>query len=63
MASGFAAQGGARARPSAGFGAKARDVALDVLFTRAKAGDPAATFKRVGETLADATDRWRADQG
>jgi hypothetical protein len=63
MEAGFAAQGGARARPSGGFGPKARDAALDRLFTRAKAGDPAAVFKRADEQWAAATDRWRADQG
>jgi hypothetical protein len=63
MEAGFAAQGGARARPSGGFGPKARDAALDRLFKRAKDGDPAAVFKRPDEQWAAATDRWRSDQG
>jgi hypothetical protein len=62
MDAAFEAQQGARARPQGGFGPKARDAAFDVVFQRAKEGDPAAVFKRSDETWADATERWRQSQ-
>jgi hypothetical protein len=63
MEAGFRAQGGQRAIPSGGFGARARDAALDRLFTRAAAGDPAAVYKQPGETERQAVERWRESQG
>lgn len=58
MDAAYDAQNGTRARPSGGFGVKARDAALDVLFERAKAGDPAAVYKQPGQDWRDAKVRY-----
>lgn len=62
MDAAFEAQQGQRARPSGGFGPKARDAGLDALFNRAMQGDSEAVFKRPDENWGDATERWRAEQ-
>lgn len=58
MDAAFEAQGGARSRPAGGFGPKARDAAFDVLFGRAKQGDPDAIYKQPGEDWRDAKVRY-----
>jgi hypothetical protein len=53
---------GSFVRPAGGFGDRAVSAGFTRLFERASAGDPEATFKRHDETLAEATERWRASR-
>lgn len=63
MDAAFEAQGGTRARPNQGMSDKALNAGFSEVFRRGNEGDPEAVFKRPDENWADATDRWRANQG